>query len=157
MSATCEAPIIKYICERVRLMKDWVGLANIRVSESKKRLGSAIGKSIVFSVAGNHGRAVGKTISGSPQPFLKVLVFWSAHTYSAYGKGDLGEIVKFIAYYANQGRIVAVSCMQNDPVVSKVSELFRLELMPTPEEVKAGKDLLSIDISSSNTVSKVES
>ena len=29
--------------------------------------------------------------------------------------------------------------MQNDPVVSKASELCRLELMPTPEEVKAGK------------------
>lgn len=31
-------------------------------------------------VAGNHGRAVGKTIAGSPQPFVKVPVFWSART-----------------------------------------------------------------------------
>lgn len=29
--------------------------------------------------------------------------------------------------------------MQNDPVVSKASELLRLGLMPTPEEVEAGK------------------
>lgn len=29
--------------------------------------------------------------------------------------------------------------MQNDPVVSKASELLRLGLMPTPEEVRAGK------------------
>lgn len=121
-----------------------------------------------WNVAGNHGRAVGKTISGSPQPFAKVPIFWSAlgqnlrycgigHQYDdIIIEGDPGEM-KFIAYYVNQGRIVAVSCMQNDPVVSKASELFRLELMPTPEEVKEGKDLLSIDISSSNTVNKVES
>jgi hypothetical protein len=29
--------------------------------------------------------------------------------------------------------------MQNDPVVSKASELLRLGLMPSPEEVKTGK------------------
>lgn len=29
--------------------------------------------------------------------------------------------------------------MQNDPVVSKASELLRLGLMPSPEEVKSGK------------------
>ena len=29
--------------------------------------------------------------------------------------------------------------MQNDPVVSKASELLRLGLMPTPEELKEGK------------------
>ncbi|KAF8624511.1 hypothetical protein AX15_005826 [Amanita polypyramis BW_CC] len=31
-----------------------------------------------WNVAGNQGRAVGKTIAGSPQPFVKVPVFWSA-------------------------------------------------------------------------------
>ena len=30
-----------------------------------------------WNVAGNHGRAVGKTISGSPVPFSKVPIFWS--------------------------------------------------------------------------------
>ena len=29
-------------------------------------------------MAGNHGRAVGKTISGSPQVFVKIPVFWSS-------------------------------------------------------------------------------
>ena len=29
--------------------------------------------------------------------------------------------------------------MQNDPVVSKASELLRLGLMPSPDEVRAGK------------------
>lgn len=34
-----------------------------------------------LQVAGNHGRAVGKTIAeGKGQPFVKVPVFWSART-----------------------------------------------------------------------------
>ena len=35
-----------------------------------------------WNVAGNHGRAVGKTISGSPQVFVKIPVFWSACEYN---------------------------------------------------------------------------
>ncbi|KAG6854380.1 hypothetical protein C0991_007371 [Blastosporella zonata] len=103
-----------------------------------------------WNVAGNHGRCVGKTISGSPQEFVKVPVFWSAqgqqlrycgigHGYDdVFISGDPGEM-KFIAYYGKEGKIVAVSSMQNDPVVSKASELLRLSLMPSLEEVKAGK------------------
>lgn len=34
----------------------------------------------LLKVAGNHGRAVGVTISGKPQPFAKTPVFWSART-----------------------------------------------------------------------------
>jgi len=30
-----------------------------------------------WNVAGNHGRAVGKTISGQPVPFSKIPIFWS--------------------------------------------------------------------------------
>ncbi|KAG6909960.1 hypothetical protein DXG01_014229 [Tephrocybe rancida] len=103
-----------------------------------------------WNVAGNHGRAIGKTISGSPQEFVKVPVFWSAqgqqlrycgvgHGYDdIFISGDPGEL-KFIAYYGKEGKIVAVASMQNDPVVSKASELLRLGLMPSLEEVKGGK------------------
>lgn len=67
-------------------------------------------------------------------------------------------LTKFIAYYVKNNQIVAVArcgflstlvgdalnsvsyySMQNDPVVSKASELLRLGLMPSPEEVRAGK------------------
>lgn len=30
-----------------------------------------------WNVAGNHGRAVGKTLSGNPEPFSKIPIFWS--------------------------------------------------------------------------------
>ncbi|KAF9000628.1 flavoprotein [Cyathus striatus] len=136
-----------------------------------------------WNVAGNHGRAVGKTIAGSPQPFFKIPVFWSAqgqqlrycgvgHKYDdIFVKGDPGEMKarymsyidilrlifkQFIAYYIKSGKIVAVASMQNDPVVSKASELLRLGLMPSPEEVKAGKDLLSVDISTQDTLKRVD-
>jgi len=62
--------------------------------------------------------------------------------------GDLDER-KFIAYYVKGDTIVAVASMQNDPVVGRASELMRLGLMPTPEAVRGGLDLFSIDISSS--------
>ncbi|RDB26297.1 Apoptosis-inducing factor 1 [Hypsizygus marmoreus] len=116
-----------------------------------------------WNVAGNHGRAAGKTIAGSPQPFVKIPVFWSAqgqqlrycgvgHGYDdVFIKGDPGEL-KFIAYYGKNGRVVAVASMQNDPVVSKASELLRLRLMPSLEELRAGTDLLSVDISTASTL-----
>ncbi|KAF9532595.1 flavoprotein [Crepidotus variabilis] len=103
-----------------------------------------------WNVAGNHGRAVGLNIAGKDQPFVKVPIFWSAQgqqlRYCGLGakfedviiKGDPNDM-KFIAYYIKGNKIVAVASMQNDPVVSKASELLRLGLMPTPEEVKDGK------------------
>ncbi|KIJ66647.1 hypothetical protein HYDPIDRAFT_85907 [Hydnomerulius pinastri MD-312] len=103
-----------------------------------------------WNVAGNHGRTVGKTISGEPQPFVKIPVFWSAQgqqlRYCGVGagyddviiKGDPEEM-KFIAYYVKGDQIVAVASMQNDPVVSKASELLRLGIMPSPGELRAGK------------------
>ena len=34
-----------------------------------------------WNVAGNHGRAVGKTISGNPVPFSTIPVFWSGREF----------------------------------------------------------------------------
>ncbi|KAJ3486827.1 hypothetical protein NLI96_g3958 [Meripilus lineatus] len=120
-----------------------------------------------WNVAGNQGRAVGKTIAeGKGQPFVKVPVFWSAQgqqlRYCGVGAGyddiiidgNLDEL-KFVAYYVKQNKVVAVASMQRDPVVSKASELLRLGLMPSPSELKAGKDLLSVDIASVNAKPKV--
>ncbi|KDQ56956.1 hypothetical protein JAAARDRAFT_35554 [Jaapia argillacea MUCL 33604] len=119
-----------------------------------------------WNVAGNHGRAVGKTIAGEPQPFVKIPVFWSAQgqqlRYCGVGagfddviiKGDPGEM-KFIAYYVKNNKVVAVASMQNDPVVSKASELLRLGLMPSPEELRSGADLLAVDIASVSARARV--
>ncbi|RXW21742.1 hypothetical protein EST38_g4133 [Candolleomyces aberdarensis] len=109
-----------------------------------------------WNVAGNHGRAVGCTIAGKEQPFVKVPVFWSAQGQQLRYCG-IGHKVQFIAYYVKNEKIVAVASMQNDPVVSKASELLRLGLMLTPEEVEAGKDLLSVDIATVPSLTKLQS
>ncbi|KAI5998729.1 hypothetical protein EDD15DRAFT_2161656 [Pisolithus albus] len=121
-----------------------------------------------WNVASNQGRAVGMTISGNPQPFVKIPIFWSALgqqlRYCGTGaeyedviiKGDPGEM-KFIAYYVKDNRIVAVASMQNDPVVSKASELLRLRLMPSPDEIRGGKNLLDVDISRAESKVRIES
>ncbi|KAI0324656.1 hypothetical protein GY45DRAFT_1262449 [Cubamyces sp. BRFM 1775] len=120
-----------------------------------------------WNVAGNQGRAVGKTIAeGKGQPFVKIPVFWSAQgqqlRYCGVGAGYDDVIIdgnpeemKFIAYYAKEGKIVAMASMQRDPAVTKGSELLRLGLMPSAAEIKAGKDVLSVDVSSVNARPKV--
>jgi hypothetical protein len=85
------------------------------------------------------GRAVGKTIAGSPQPFVKIPIFWSARAlwfsrlsrrrtisdwvvegqqlrYCGIGT-DYNDIyiqgnpaeLKFIAYYIREGQVAAVA------------------------------------------------
>lgn len=112
-----------------------------------------------WNVAGNMGHGVGKTITGSPQPFVKVPIFWSAQGQQlrycgisvgyddVYIQGNPAEM-KFIAYYIQGGQVTAVASMQNDPIVSKASELLRLGLMPSADAIKAGQSLLDVDASS---------
>ncbi|KZP31864.1 FAD/NAD(P)-binding domain-containing protein [Athelia psychrophila] len=124
-----------------------------------------------WNVAGNHGRAVGRTIAleaagkgaEGGSEFRKVPIFWSAQGLRYCGSGagfddvivtgDPGAL-KFIAYYVKAGKVVAVCTMQNDPVVSQASELLRLGLMPTPEEIRGGRSLLEVDISSEKSEGK---
>ncbi|OCH94795.1 hypothetical protein OBBRIDRAFT_788801 [Obba rivulosa] len=120
-----------------------------------------------WNVAGNQGRAAGKTIAeGKLQPFVKIPVFWSAQgqqlRYCGVGAGFDDVIIdgsademKFVAYYVKDDKVVAVASMQRDPVVSKASELLRLGLMPSPAEIRAGKDLLSVDIQTVSAKAKV--
>lgn len=53
-------------------------------------------------------------------------------------KGDPNEM-KFVSYYVKQGKVVAVASMQSDPVAMKASELIRLDMMPSPDDVRSGK------------------
>ena len=46
---------------------------------------------------------------------------------------------QFVAYYFKEDKVVAVSGMQADPLPLKCSELLRLGLMPSADEIRAGK------------------
>jgi hypothetical protein len=103
-----------------------------------------------WNVAGNHARYIARNISATAAQkpagdnhtrFDKVPVFWSAQgqqlRYAGYG-AQWDEVVihgkpdemKFVAYYVKDEDVVAVSSMQNDPVVSKASTLLRHRRMP---------------------------
>lgn len=50
---------------------------------------------------------------------------------------------QFATYQAKNGKITAVASMQKDPYVAKASELIRLGLMPTLDEIRGGKVSIS--------------
>jgi len=107
-----------------------------------------------WNVAGNHGRAVGRTIAGKGEPFAKVPVFWSAlgsqlrycgvgHGYDDIKVDGNPADLKFVAYYFKGDKVVAVASMQRDPIVTRCSELMRLGKMPSATEIKNGTDVFS--------------
>lgn len=112
-----------------------------------------------WNVASNHGREVGHNITHPDNlvAYTKVPIFWSsigkglrylgtgAGYDDMYVDGNFKEL-KFAAYQAKEGKVTAVAAMQRDPIVSKASELMRLDLMPPLEEIKNGKDILQIEL-----------
>ncbi|PVF94885.1 hypothetical protein CPB86DRAFT_788667 [Serendipita vermifera] len=119
-----------------------------------------------WNVASNHGRAAGRNIAGQPLPFTKVPIFWSAQglRYCGLGgKANYDEVYikgkpsdgKFVAYYIKNDKVMAVCSMGFDPVNSKSSELMRVGAMPSGSEIKAGADVLQVDISTVQAFNKV--
>ncbi|UOH80174.1 hypothetical protein LQV05_002823 [Cryptococcus neoformans] len=112
-----------------------------------------------WNVASNHGREVAHNITHPENPvsYTKVPIFWSsigkglrylgtgAGYDDMYVDGNFKDF-KFAAYQAKGGKVTAVAAMQRDPIVSKASELMRLDLMPPLEEIKNGKDILQIEL-----------
>ncbi|KAG8839129.1 hypothetical protein FRC18_000516 [Serendipita sp. 400] len=119
-----------------------------------------------WNVAGNHGRAVGRTITGKGEPFSKIPIFWSVQglRYCGLGgKANYDEIFingnpkegKFVAYYFKENKVVALASMGRDPIMSKSSELMRLGIMPTAQEIKDGADVLQVDVSSVQALQRI--
>lgn len=48
-------------------------------------------------------------------------------------------MLQFATYQAKNGKVTAVATMQRDPIVAKASELLRLDLMPSLDEIRNGK------------------
>ena len=69
-------------CLRVRGLEDVFAIGDIAVYPQHP-LGEET-RIEHWNVAGNHGRAVGKTISGTPVPFSKIPIFWSGREYHSF-------------------------------------------------------------------------
>lgn len=118
-----------------------------------------------WNVAGNHGRAVGKTIAGdsTAKPFDTLPIFWSALGSQlryvsdgnppgfddVYVDGNPGDL-KFAAYYAKKGKVTALATMGIDPLVMHSSVLMQEGKMPSLSDIKGGKDPLSIPLINSS-------
>lgn len=51
----------------------------------------------------------------------------------------IADKAQFASYQAKNGKVTAVTTMQRDPIVAKASELLRLGLMPSLDEIRNGK------------------
>ncbi|GFZ43525.1 hypothetical protein JCM24511_01245 [Saitozyma sp. JCM 24511] len=112
-----------------------------------------------WNVAGNQGREAAHNIAKPNDlvAYTKVPIFWSsigkglryigtgAGFDDSYTTGNIDEL-KFATYQAKNGKITAVATMQTDPVVAKASELMRLDIMPTLDEIRNGTNILEIDL-----------
>ncbi|WWC58706.1 uncharacterized protein I303_101250 [Kwoniella dejecticola CBS 10117] len=112
-----------------------------------------------WNVAGNHGREVAHNIThpNDQVAYTKVPIFWSsigkglrylgtgAGFDDSWTDGSIDEL-KFATYQAKNGKITAVATMQRDPIVAKASELLRLDIMPSLDEIRNGKNILEIEL-----------
>lgn len=60
-------------------------------------------------------------------------------------QGDLEE-TKFIAFYCLGETVVAVASMQKDPAMAHAAELMRRGGMLSKSQLKAGEDILTVDV-----------
>lgn len=104
-----------------------------------------------YPLAQYHGHIAGKNMAGittelKAVPFFWCMIFGKSFRYSGYGaadeiqiEGDLKEL-KFVAYHMNKdGKVIAISSCQRDPIVSQFAEftsqgkaLYKKDLSPDP-------------------------
>ena len=116
-----------------------------------------------WRVAGQQGRVAAGNMLGRNQPFVGVPYFWTNHfgtRFDYLGHADQWdelilqegkEFPAFIAFYIKQDRIVAASACQQDREIAALHELWRLQRLPSPAQVRAHVDLVSLAQSAGDT------
>lgn len=107
-----------------------------------------------WRIAAGHGRVAAYNMVGQTVKFAGVPVFWTLQfefplRYIGHAK-DWDEIIfdgdlqkrEFIAFYVKDNRVIAAAASQRDTEMAAISELMRLNQMPTPAELRGG----SIDL-----------
>ena len=109
-----------------------------------------------WRVAEQQGRTAAANMLGKKQPFRAVPYFWTNHfgtRFDYVGHAEHWEEVildgdmskpEFIAFYVQDGKIVAASACQRDKEIVALEELFRQGRVPSPDEVRAGVDLVAL-------------
>ncbi|KAI5802440.1 hypothetical protein FPQ18DRAFT_383451 [Pyronema domesticum] len=111
-----------------------------------------------WNVAQNAGRQAGRHIANKRKPIPFTPIFWSAlgaqlrYCGNSSGKDKHDDVTilgepgkdKWVAYYTQGERVVAVASQGFDPVVVQCAELMRRSKMLTKSEIKSGKTPLDV-------------
>ncbi|MEJ2672921.1 MAG: FAD-dependent oxidoreductase [Deltaproteobacteria bacterium] len=102
-----------------------------------------------WRLAEQHGRVAAHNLAGRPVEYDGVPFFWSEQfdlilQYVGYAStweevifhGEL-ESRNFLAYYAKDNQVLAVAGLAHDRQLAALSELMRLNRLPTAEEMRA--------------------
>ena len=103
-----------------------------------------------WRIAAQHGEIAAANMAGQKVEFAGVPVFWTAQykfplRYIGHAE-EWDEIIfdgelekrEFIAFYIKGDRILAAAASQRDTQMAAISELMRLDKMPTVEQLRAG-------------------
>ncbi len=105
-----------------------------------------------WRLAEQHGRTAAQNMAGSRTPFTGVPFFWSDHfdvmlQYVGYARewDELiihGELAarNFVAFYLQGERVLAAAGLQHDRQLAALSELMRLDRMPSPQELRQNRE-----------------
>lgn len=107
-----------------------------------------------WRTAAQHGRIAAYNMAGQAVKFAGVPIFWTMQfkfplRYVGHAEqwdeiifdGDLQKR-EFMAFYVKDNQVLAAAASQRDTEMAAVSELMRVDKMPTPEELRSG----SIDL-----------
>jgi apoptosis-inducing factor 3 len=104
-----------------------------------------------WRIAAQQGRIAAYNMVGKPTKFRAVPVFWTMQfkfplRYVGHTKqwdelivdGDLQKR-QFIAFYVKDNRVLAAATSHRDTETAAISELMRLDRLPTPNQLRTGK------------------
>jgi apoptosis-inducing factor 3 len=108
-----------------------------------------------WRVAAQQGRIAAYNMAGQPTPFKTVPVFWTAQfgfplRYVGHAKqwdevivdGNLhgsADDRQFIVFYVKDNRVLAAAASKRDAETAAITELLRLDRMPSPDQLRDGK------------------
>lgn len=103
-----------------------------------------------WRIAAQHGRIAAYNMAGQTVKFAGVPVFWTMQfkfplRYVGHAE-QWDEIIfdgnlqkrEFMAFYVKDNQVLAAAASQRDTEMAAISELMRLNLMPQPNELRAG-------------------
>lgn len=104
-----------------------------------------------WRLACQHGRVAGYNLAGEDTPYRSIPYFWTAHfgtsiRYVGHAS-SWDEIVyegvpeerEFIAFYVEDGRVLAAAGSNRDKDMAAIEELMRRDLMPGIDELRSGR------------------